>query len=114
MTDCPFCRIASGELAARIAYQDEQVTAFHDLHPAAPVHVLLVPNRHISGVGEIAAEDEPVLGHLLRVAGQVAREQGVGESGYRLVINTGPDAGQVVMHLHMHLLGGRGLGWPPG
>jgi len=112
--DCIFCRIAAGEIPARLAYQDDQVVAFHDLHPAAPVHILVIPRKHIPTVPAIAPEDEPVVGHLLRAAGIIAGEQGLSERGFRGVINSGRDAGQEVMHLHLHLLGGREFGWPPG
>jgi histidine triad (HIT) family protein len=113
VSECVFCRIARGEAAAHIAYQDEEVTAFHDLHPQAPVHILLIPNRHIAGVAEVEAEDERLLGRLFGVARRLAEEMGITE-GYRLVINNGRGAGQSVFHLHVHLLGGRRLGWPPG
>lgn len=113
MSECVFCRIVRGEAPAHIIYQDEAVTAFHDLHPQAPVHILIVPNRHIVGVAQVEAEDEPLLGRLFGVARRLAEEMGIVE-GYRLVINNGRGAGQSVFHLHMHLLGGRRLGWPPG
>ena len=113
MAECVFCRIVQGQAPARIVYQDEEVTAFHDLRPQAPVHVLLVPNRHISGVAEAEPGDEPVLGKLFTVARRVAEELGITE-GYRLVVNNGPLAGQTVFHLHVHLLGGRPFRWPPG
>jgi histidine triad (HIT) family protein len=112
MSDCVFCRIARGEAPARIVYQDEEVTAFHDQNRRAPVHVLIIPNRHIASVAEAEPEDEPVLGKLFTVARRVAEELGV--TDYRLVINNGPQAGQSVFHLHMHLLGGRRMSWPPG
>lgn len=113
MSECVFCRIVRGEAPARIIYQDEEVTAFHDLHPQAPVHILVVPNHHIVGVAQVKAEDEPLLGRLLGVARRLAEEMRIVE-GYRLVINNGRGAGQSVFHLHVHLLGGRRLGWPPG
>ena len=113
MSDCVFCRIVQGEAPARVVYRDDAVTAFHDLHPRAPVHVLIVPNRHIAGVAQMGPEDEPILGRLLTVARRLAEELGTIQ-GYRLVINNGPLAGQSVFHLHVHLLGGRRLGWPPG
>ncbi len=112
MSDCIFCRIAQGKAEARIVYQDEEVTAFHDLNPRAPVHVLIIPNRHIASVAEAGVEDEPVLGKLFTVACRAAEELGV--TDYRLVINNGPQAGQSVFHLHVHLLGGRRMSWPPG
>jgi histidine triad (HIT) family protein len=113
MADCIFCGIASGDISARIVHQDEHVTVFHDLNPCAPVHVLIIPNRHVAGVSEVAPEDEPMLGKLFTVARQVAEELGIGD-GYRLVVNDGAPAGQSVFHLHVHLLGGREMNWPPG
>jgi len=113
VSDCIFCRIVRGEAPARIVYQDEEVTAFHDLNPQAPVHVLIVPNRHIDGVAQVTPEDEATLGRLFTVARRIAEEMGVTE-GYRLVVNSGPLAGQSVFHLHLHLLGGRSFRWPPG
>lgn len=107
MDGCVFCQITSGTLPAALLYQDEWVTAFEDLHPIAPVHFLVVPNRHIVSINEIEAGDEELLGHLVTVAKRLARRKGVRESGYRLVINTGPDAGQSVFHLHLHVIGGR-------
>jgi histidine triad (HIT) family protein len=112
MSNCVFCRIAQGEAVARMVYQDEDVTAFHDLHPQAPVHVLLIPNHHIAGVSQVEEADEAVLGKLFSVARRVAEELGVAD--YRLVVNNGRQAGQSVSHLHVHLLGGRTMGWPPG
>lgn len=113
MRNCTFCRIAGGEEPARIVHQDEDVTAFHDQNPQAPTHVLIIPNEHIESVDEVTVRDVDVLGKLFVVARKVARQEGVA-GGYRLVINTGSRAGQSVFHLHMHLLGGRSLGWPPG
>jgi histidine triad (HIT) family protein len=112
MSDCIFCRIARGEARARIVYRDEAVTAFHDQNPQTPVHILIIPNRHIASVAEVGVEDEPVLGKLFTVARRAAEELGV--TDYRLVINNGPQAGQSVFHLHVHLLGGRRMSWPPG
>jgi len=113
MSECVFCRIARGEAPARLVYQDEDVTAFYDRNPRAPTHVLIIPNRHIAGVAQAEPEDAAVLGKLLIVARQVAEQEGIA-SGYRLVVNNGRLAGQSVFHLHVHLLGGRPLGWPPG
>lgn len=104
---CPFCRILTGQAPARILYQDELVTAFQDNRPMAPVHVLIIPNQHIESVNEVSVDDEAAMGRMTRVARQLARDHGVEHSGYRLVINTGPDAFQSVFHLHMHLIGGR-------
>lgn len=113
MADCIFCRIVRREAPARIIYQDEDVTAFHDARPQAPVHVLIVPNRHIVGVAQVEMEDAPLLGKLFVVARRLAEELQV-TNGYRLVVNSGPLSGQSVFHLHVHLLGGRPLHWPPG
>jgi histidine triad (HIT) family protein len=110
---CVFCRIVRGEAPARIVYQDQEVTAFHDLHPQAPVHILIVPNRHIVGVAHVEPQDAALLGELFVVARQLAEQEGIAK-GYRLVVNSGRLAGQSVFHLHVHLLGGRPLGWPPG
>ena len=109
MTDCIFCKIIAGNAPGQLLYQDQLVTAFHDNHPVAPLHVLVVPNKHLASVNDITAEDEPLLGHLFTVARQLAHEQGVDQSGYRLVVNTGRHGGQGVFHLHLHLLGGRQL-----
>ena len=113
MSDCIFCRIAQGEAQARIVYQDEDVTAFYDLNPCAPTHLLIVPNRHVTGVDQIEQVDAVLMGKLFVVARHLAEQEGIAD-GYRLVINNGPLAGQSVFHLHVHLLGGRPLGWPPG
>jgi histidine triad (HIT) family protein len=105
-----FSKIISGEIPAAIVFQDERVTAFEDINPQAPVHILIVPNKEIATVNDVTPEDEGTLGHMLVVARQLARENGIAESGYRLIINCRDDAGQEVYHLHMHLLGGRRLG----
>ena len=107
--DCIFCKIIAGEIPSKQVYQDDKVTAFHDINPVAPVHVLIVPNAHIPSVNAVEAEHEALLGHMFTVARKIAEELGVAESGYRLIVNTGPHAGQVVFHLHMHLLGGHRL-----
>lgn len=114
MDDCIFCKIISGEIPSQKLHQDEQVTAFRDLHPVAPTHVLIVPNQHIASVNEVATADEAMLGHLYTVAKQLAEQEGIQERGYRLIINTGPYAGQEVYHLHMHLIGGQRLRFPMG
>ena len=111
---CPFCKIISGELTASIIYKDELVTAFRDIHPVAPTHVLIVPNKHIESVNEVEAQDEPVLGRLFSVARKVAEIDQITEGGYRAIVNTGAHSGQTVFHLHLHVLGGRILLWPPG
>lgn len=112
--DCIFCKIVGGEVPAEKLYEDEQVVAFKDIHPAAPHHLLLVPRRHIVSVNEATEQNEALLGHLFTAAARLARKLGVEEKGYRCVVSTGPDAGQLVFHLHMHFLAGRELGWPPG
>jgi len=105
-----FSKIIAREVPANIVYQDDRVTAFHDINPAAPVHILIVPNKEIPTMNDATPEDEGVLGHMLLVAAQIAREHNIAESGYRLIINTNADGGQEVFHLHLHLLGGRPLG----
>jgi histidine triad (HIT) family protein len=106
MADCTFCKIIAGELPSTNVYRDKLVTAFRDIHPAAPTHILIVPNKHIESVNTLAEEDEPLIGHLFTVAKQIAAQEGVAENGYRLVTNTNAHAGQTVFHIHMHLLGG--------
>lgn len=114
MEDCLFCKIVRGEIPGEIVYQDDRATAFADIAPKAPKHILVVPNKHISTLAEAGEEDEALLGHLLLVGARVARELGVTERGFRTVINTNQDAGQTVFHIHVHILGGRPMGWPPG
>ena len=114
MADCLFCGIASGDIPGDIVYRDESVLAFRDIDPKAPVHLLIIPRKHVAGVHELEAEDEEAMGRVMTVARRLAEEHGVSESGFRLVVNTGPDAAQSVHHIHLHLLGGRSLGWPPG
>jgi len=105
-----FSKIIAKEIPAEIVYQDEQVTAFKDIRPAAPVHILIVPNIEIPTTNDVLPEHEPMLGHLFVVAKKIAQEQGIAESGYRLIVNCRDDGGQEVYHLHMHLVGGRNLG----
>jgi histidine triad (HIT) family protein len=109
-----FSRIIAREIPARIIHEDEQCVAFHDVNPQAPVHFLVVPKKAIPRIAESAVADEPLLGHLLFVAQTLARKEGLGESGFRIVINNGPDGGETVPHLHVHVLGKRPLDWPPG
>jgi histidine triad (HIT) family protein len=109
-----FEKIVARQIPARIAYEDDQVLAFHDISPQAPVHVLIVPKKPIPRIGLAGADDQALLGHLLLKAAEVARQLGLAESGYRLVLNHGRDGGESVPHLHCHILGGRALGWPPG
>lgn len=111
--DCLFCKIAAGMIPAKRLKEDEHALAFPDINPQAPVHVLIIPKRHLASHAHALPEDAAVLGHLLHVAGEVARAENL-ENGYRLVINTGADGGQTVDHLHVHLLGGRQMHWPPG
>lgn len=109
-----FQRILDGEIPCDAVYEDDQALAFRDVHPQAPVHVLVIPKTPIAGISRARAEHAPLLGHLLWVAAEVARSEGLDASGYRLIVNDGPDGGQSVHHLHVHVLGGRALGWPPG
>jgi histidine triad (HIT) family protein len=111
---CLFCRIVNGSIPARLAHQDDQTLAFHDIDPRAPVHVLIIPRKHIAAVDQLREGDAEIMGQLFMVARRLARELGVADSGYRMVVNNGRDAGQSVDHIHMHLLGGRPLKWPPG
>ena len=110
---CLFCKIIEGSIPSKAVYQDDQCYAFADINPQAPVHVLLAPRRHIASMAEGVEDDRALFGHLLWAAARIAAEKGLG-NGYRVVINTGSDGGQTVDHLHVHLLGGRALGWPPG
>lgn len=111
--DCLFCKIIAGTIPSNKVYEDEQCYGFADINPAAPTHVLLVPRTHIDSLDEADAGQQALLGHLLLTAAAIARQQGLGK-GYRVVLNTGEDGGQTVQHLHVHLLGGRSLAWPPG
>jgi histidine triad (HIT) family protein len=108
-----FKRIIDREIPAKIAYEDECCLAFHDITPQAPTHVLIIPKKEIPKVDDLTADDDALVGHLFRVAARLAGQLGL-SGGYRLVVNNGPDAGQAVLHLHVHLLGGRALHWPPG
>jgi histidine triad (HIT) family protein len=114
MIECVFCRIVARKAPGDILYQDDLVTAFRDISPAGPTHVLVVPNRHIPSVNDLKAEDEPLTGHLVTVARQLARQAGIDQAGYRLILNTGQDAGQAVFHLHLHLIGGQRMRFPMG
>lgn len=108
--DCIFCKIGAGQVPSAFLYRDDRCFVVRDIHPRAPTHLLVIPQRHVGAVTGLSAGDEPLLGHLLAVAGQVARHEGLTERGYRIVVNQGADAGQEVAHLHVHVLGGRGLG----
>ncbi|MBE8953034.1 MAG: histidine triad nucleotide-binding protein [Quinella sp. 1Q7] len=115
MADCIFCKIAAGEIPAQVVYQDDAVIAFRDLSPKAPVHVLIVPRKHIQSVAHFTAEDSELAAHIfVDVVPKLAAELGVADGGFRLVMNTGKNGGQSVNHLHVHLLGGRKMTWPPG
>ena len=111
---CVFCLLVAGQAPAEVLYSDDQVVAFRDLRPRAPVHFLVVPHRHIESAADLSEADAPVLSHMFAVARKVAEQEGILGSGYRLVFNVGANAGQSVDHLHLHVLGGRHLAWPPG
>ena len=113
MEECVFCKIVRGEIQADIIMETDEVIAFRDINPQAPTHIQIIPRKHISSISEIEG-NEDVLMRMVNVANRIAEEEGIKERGYRLVINCGPEAGQSVMHLHMHLLGGRPMRWPPG
>lgn len=112
--DCIFCQIVAGEIPAKVVREDEETIAFRDIDPKAPTHVLVIPRRHIPSVNALGDADAELVGRLYLAAKEVAREEGLTDAGYRLVMNTGPDAGQTVAHIHLHVLGGRALNWPPG
>lgn len=113
-SDCLFCRIVAGEIPSEKVYEDDLVTAFKDINPAAPVHVLVVPKKHITSLAHAEEEDRALLGHVVLTLSRIAASQGLDGRGYRLVVNTGDEGGQTVGHIHFHLLGGRRMGWPPG
>lgn len=112
--DCLFCRIADQLIPVELLYNDDMVVAFRDINPQAPVHILLVPKKHFPDVRHLGDVDADLLARLFKVASQLAKQEGIDAGGFRLVVNTGADAGQSVQHIHVHLLGGRQLGWPPG
>ena len=112
--DCLFCRIASKEVPARIAFENERVVAFADINPQAPTHLQIIPREHIASSREVTETNRECIGELVEVAAHLSRELGLADAGYRLVFNTGAAAGQTVYHIHLHLLGGRSFGWPPG
>ncbi len=114
MDDCLFCKIAEGKIPAKIVYQDEDVVAFEDISPQAPQHILVIPRRHIASIADLTNEDGSTLALLFMAMNRLAQKLGLAERGYRIVSNVGPDAEQVVFHLHFHLLGGRKFAWPPG
>ena len=114
MNGCLFCRISTKKIPANIIYEDSEAVAFNDINPQAPVHVLIIPKKHISTSLDITDEDNVLISHLFRLAAKIAKEKGIAERGFRLVMNTNSDAGQTVFHIHLHLLGGRQMHWPPG
>jgi histidine triad (HIT) family protein len=111
---CLFCEIVAGRIPAKVAYQDDDVMAFHDINPQAPTHTLIIPKKHITSLLDLTPQDDAVVGSLVRKARDLAQKAGVSENGFRLVFNCGEDAGYSVYHIHLHLVGGRKLGWPPG
>ncbi|HYW92766.1 MAG TPA: histidine triad nucleotide-binding protein [Gammaproteobacteria bacterium] len=114
MADCIFCDIVSGDVPSDIVYENEYIVAFRDINPQAPVHVLVIPRRHVDNINALTAEDADMVGRLYLAARDVARQEGLAERGYRTVMNCNHEAGQTVFHLHLHVLGGRRLRWPPG
>ncbi len=114
MTDCLFCRIVLRQVPASIVYEDQRVLAFNDINPQAPTHVLVIPKRHIASLNEAGVEEDQIIGELVRRAAAIARERGLADAGFRTVFNTNREAGQTVFHVHLHLLGGRAMQWPPG
>jgi histidine triad (HIT) family protein len=114
MPDCLFCKIINREIPGSIVYEDDRIVAFNDLNPQAPTHILVVPKRHIASLNDISTEDDRLLGELVRRAALIANERGLSAGGFRTVFNTNRDAGQTVFHIHLHLLGGRPMRWPPG
>ena len=114
MPPCLFCKIVAREIPGSIVYEDDRILAFNDINPQAPTHVLLVPKRHIASLNDLQPGDDQILGELVRRAAAIAKERGISADGFRTVFNTNSDAGQTVFHIHLHLLGGRGMAWPPG
>lgn len=114
MEECLFCKIVRREIPAQVVYEDDELLAFKDVNPGAPVHVLLIPKRHIPGVTSLTEADKELIGRIILTAKDLAREMSIAEAGFRTVVNCGENAGQSVPHLHFHLLGGRPMGWPPG
>jgi histidine triad (HIT) family protein len=112
--DCLFCKIVSGDIPAAIVYRDDRLIAFKDINPQAPLHVLIIPRRHIPSLNDLGGEDDDLVGEMVRRAAAIAREHGHAARGYRTVFNCNADAGQTVFHIHLHVLAGRGLTWPPG
>jgi histidine triad (HIT) family protein len=113
-SDCPFCRIAAGDIPAEVVLTTPDLVAFRDINPQAPTHILIIPREHITTVSKLRPPDAEIMGKLFLAARELARKEGIDEDGFRMVVNAGVDAGQTVFHVHMHLLGGRVMGWPPG
>jgi len=114
MDSCIFCKIKNKEIPSKIVFEDERIVAFNDANPQAPVHILLIPKEHFASLNDIPEEKKDILSHLLLKARQIAQQEGISKNGYRIVLNTEKDSGQEVFHFHFHLLGGRGMTWPPG
>ena len=114
MSDCLFCKIINRQIPAAIVYEDQRLLAFNDINPQAPTHVLVIPKRHIPSLNDIGVEDDQIVGEVVRRAAAIAKERGLSAGGFRTVFNTNRDAGQTVFHIHLHLLGGRSMTWPPG
>jgi len=114
MAECLFCKIIDGEIPANIVYQDDRIVAFNDVNPQGPTHILLVPRAHIGTLNDLSPKDDALVGELTRRAAAIAKERGIAAGGYRTVFNTNRDAGQTVFHIHLHLIGGRSMHWPPG
>lgn len=114
MEDCVFCKIIKGEIPSTKVYEDDKILCFKDINPAAPVHIIMVPKKHISSLNELSDEDQIVIGHIFLTAKKIAKENNISKDGYRIVTNCGEKAGQSVKHIHFHLLGGRSFNWPPG
>ncbi|MCX5726215.1 MAG: histidine triad nucleotide-binding protein [Candidatus Saganbacteria bacterium] len=115
MAECIFCKIARKEIKSNVVFEDEDVIAFRDVTPQAPTHILVIPKEHKSSISDLCSErDHKMLAHIYNAINKIADDEGIKDSGYRVTVNSGPDAGQAVMHLHFHLMGGRKMGWPPG
>ena len=114
MSDCLFCKIANHELSSDIVFEDEKFVAFKDINPQAPVHILIIPKKHISTINDLKEENAGLIGEMVLIAKKLAKQNNISENGYRLIFNCNRDGGQMVYHIHLHLLGGRAMGWPPG
>jgi histidine triad (HIT) family protein len=114
VTDCLFCKIVAGTIPAKTVYQDEHLVAFRDVNPQAPTHILIVPRRHISSLNDLSETDDALVGEMVRRAAAIAKDEGHSDRGYRTLFNCNADAGQTVFHIHLHVLGGRSMAWPPG